>query len=341
MLKQAVCVTTMNRFTSNNFVLVLLLAALLAVSNVSAFLSENRGGRPSTFVLSSTTFSPKSQSSVAEPEIAHLQKKLKYWKGQEIAKQDEFQKYILEANIASKAKPIYKRVGKIDTYTSRPVFDQETTRIQTEVWSIKEKIKLTQAKLEEEKRIQRVTEEMAHRLSQQDAEIRSVREEEKVEQERIRKEAEEKVLALQAQSTARLTEKEQEIDTLAKDIDNLSKTLQEKRSQLQTKESDLLSLSNTLQDKRSQLRDKEAGMTSLQAELEAKETILHNLNRERASLRCLVRQSWRVLKTRVKKRLPHREHKSHYVAPNPVMMEVTGDTKVSSKADDRVLVQAR
>ena len=358
---------TILRFSSCiNLALVILGAVFPNLNNVSAFVGSKGGARAATFVVrsSSSSSSSSSQPSIPEPEIAHLQKKLKYWKGEQIKKQEEYKRYVCTANIASKAKPIYTRVGKIDMYKSRPVFDQESTRIQTEVWSIKEKIKLTQAKLDEERRIQRVTEQMAQRLSQQDAEIRSVREQEKQEQEKIRKEAEEKVLALQAQSTQKLMEKEQQIEVLAKDIQSLnntstqklmekeqeiaalamdiqslSNTLQEKQSQLQTKECDLQSLSNTLQEKRSQLRNKESDLLSLQTELKTKESILHNLNRERASIRSLARQSWRLLKTRVQKRLPHRENNKEEDNTGKDNGNATEGIKVSET--EKVPVQVR
>jgi DNA repair exonuclease SbcCD ATPase subunit len=120
------------------------------------------------------------------PEIAHLQKKLRYWKSAQKTKEEAYQQYLIQHSIEHAIKPIYVREGKIDTYKVRPIFNERTDSFQTEIWSIKEQIKLTNAKLTEERRVQKIKEEVEHRLRFHDADIRRLQELAKQELEQVR-----------------------------------------------------------------------------------------------------------------------------------------------------------
>jgi DNA repair exonuclease SbcCD ATPase subunit len=139
------------------------------------------------------------------PEIAHLQKKLRYWKSAQKTKEEAYKQYLIQQSIEHDIKPVYVREGKIDTYTVRPIYNERTDMFHTEIWSIKEQIKLTSAKLTEERRIQKIKEEVEHRLRFHDADIRRLKEQaqQELEQERARlqaqREVEVKILREQAE----------------------------------------------------------------------------------------------------------------------------------------------
>lgn len=236
-------------------------------------------------------------------------------------------------------KPVYERKGKIDTYKHAPVYDKETHRIQMEIWSIKEQIKLTTARLAEEERViqiqqqaeermgkaavyrnrakqlevelqasqranQQVEEKLKVAQEQHAAELQATRldasqrmakmaqdykdsqarlqQKTEAQLERIQAEYNAAMQALRTETTQRLTEKEQEMDQLTSDIRGLLQNLQQKRKQL---------------------GETNAVVASLETELHDKESVLVSLERERASLRAMTKQGWKVLKTRVKKRL--------------------------------------
>lgn len=348
-------------------------------------------------------------------EIAHLQKKLKYWKKEQAAKEAAYKQYLTQYAIEHKTNPICVREGTVDHYRARPIYNEETERIQTEVWSLKEQIKLANAKLHEERRIIEVRKETAEKLEQHDAEVlklkteanakmKEIQEEAKkeqqairqateeqakkeqedirhqledqaqAEQEKLRKEAAErmqtvqdkakaqqeqirkalkeeqkqirkdanarmqamkqkaeeerhqirqqakaKVEALETKSTERLTQKEEEIDTLATEIQNLIDTLNEKRSELEVKEGDL---------------------HHLEEELQEKGAVLNSLEEERASIRAMARQSWRVFKARFKRKVLRKKEKTEEedddeeTPPEPEMAEVTiGETDTTIKTE--------
>ncbi|CAB9522233.1 expressed unknown protein [Seminavis robusta] len=271
-----------------------IVAAAILLSNsmedVSAF-TPTRGSRLSSSsslfladtaaaVLEKEVVAPLEETTTtatkkSENQITHLQKKLRYWKQEQKKKETEYKSYQLQKTVEHHTKPIYRREGKIDHYSMRPVYDQQTERIQTEVWSIKEQIKVTQAMLHEERRVESVKKEV-------DDEIQSL----KAQQEELRQQAALQLQSMQEESTARLTEKEQQIAAVKKDIQQLSQVLNDNRNELQ---------------------NKEICLDSLEKELHQKEAILHHLSRERASIRALVKQSWRVLKNRFKKHILHKE----------------------------------
>ena len=87
---------------------------------------------------------------------------------------------------------------------------------------------------------------------------------------------------LQADSTARLMAKDKEIEKLNMEI---------------------RSLNHNLQTTRNELGESKDVVAALEMELDEKEAILTSLRAERASVRAMTKQSWNVVKTRVKKRL--------------------------------------
>lgn len=225
-------------------------------------------------------------------QVTHLQKKLRYWKQEKKAKEEEYKLYQTQQSLDPHRKPIYRREGKIDHYSIRPVYDQQTERIQTEIWSVKEHIKVAQAQLHEERRVEQVRKETALRLARHDDEIQTLQQRAEAE----RKEAARKLQEMQNESSARLTEKEQLIAAVTKDIQNLSNQLNMNREALKNKENRFDSMEKELK----------YSLDTLEQELKQKEAILHHLGRERASLRALVKQSWRLMKDRFKKHILHR-----------------------------------
>jgi chromosome segregation ATPase len=289
-------------------------------------------------------------------EVAHLQKKLRYWKQEQKYKEAAYKIYIQQQNIEQKLKPIYKREGKIDKYVLRRVYDHETEKIQTEIWTIKERIKLTYAKLQEELHVQQVQEETAQRLAEYDANIDSLKNQlvkaakrlklkdifrakakslkqelasAKKAQKQLREQAEAKVRKLEKEyalsmeelrqeSSQRLSEKEQEIQTLAQEIQGLIGSLQKKRQELGLKEETLAFLETTLNEK---------------------EELLKTLQSERDSLRALARRSWHVLKGRVKKRFFGGSKKGKVVADSVDAED--DDNQVASADKELQLVRGR
>lgn len=245
---------------------------------VDAFSATVLSPRFDVTTATSTVAKEEATASATEKpqnKIPQLRKKLGYWKQEQKAKELEYKQYQVQKACENKSKPIYRREGKIDHYSLRPVYDQHTERIQTEIWSIKEQIQITQARLHEERRVEQVQLAVADKLSRHDEEIR-----------RLRQEAALKLQAMQDESTAKLTEKEQQIMSATRDIQNLSIQLKKNRDEL---------------------RNKEICLNTLEKNLKQTEAIMHHLTRERASIRALIRQSWRVLKGRFRKTFLHKE----------------------------------
>ena len=88
--------------------------------------------------------------------ISELQEKLRHWKGEQTKKETEYNEYLRRVGLSGKIPPIYKRIGKVDRYTPRPVYDKETERIQSEISELKEHIIWTQAHINEERRIEQL-----------------------------------------------------------------------------------------------------------------------------------------------------------------------------------------
>ncbi|CAB9518181.1 expressed unknown protein [Seminavis robusta] len=292
-------------------------------ASVSAFAVTEMGGRGRVSSLSMAETAEDSGTEKSKNQISHLQKKLRYWKQAQKKKETEYKSYQLKKTVEHHTKPVYRREGKIDHYSMRPVYDQHTERIQTEIWSIKEQIKVTQAQVHEERRVKLVEKLIGDRLARHDEELEQIKQEAalkveeaamkveeehelfikaKAEQERIRDEAAMKLQSLQEESKSRLTEKERQIASVKKDIREISDLLQKNRNELQ---------------------NKEVSLDSLEKELHQKEDILHELTRERASIRALVKQSWRVLKGRFKK---HILHKDESAADESATDEPTADS---------------
>lgn len=307
----------------------------------------------------------KAEDGSQSNKISQLQKKLKYWEGEQKIKEDEYKTYCRIRSMDGKTPPIYRREGKIDHYTPGPVFNKETDRIQKEIWTMKEQIQLVQAKIAEERRVEQVREETADRIANFDQEIDRL--EDKFQGQLDQAVEEKEQIQEKAEETSKLlTEREQEVDALAKELErakeeqeriqreakdkmkamesefatSLKNMQDESEKRLAEKEKEISSLSTEienilmhLQNKRSQLQGKEDLVASLQAEKKEKESILAKLEQERDSLRKLVGQSWNVVKTRFKKRVLRRGEK-----------ETEEDDQTSTedeKKDEPMLVRSR
>ena len=189
-------------------------------------------------------------------------------------RQKAYENYLIAQNIALKLNPIYERNGKLDIYKPQFIYDQETELLLKEIWNAEQEIKLMQA-------------------NNMDTDIKSLRQKAQKEQEQIRqlakkeqdidsltKEKNDMISRLQSyqkQSYQHLMEKKQEINSINKEINNLAKKLHDKQSKLERKQTDVFSLQSKVQQIGSDVESLVSQLKDKRKELVTKEATITSL----------------------------------------------------------------
>ena len=189
-------------------------------------------------------------------------------------RQKAYKNYLIAQNIALKLNPIYERNGKLDIYKPQFIYDQETELLLKEIWNAEQEIKLMQA-------------------NNMDTDIKSLRQKAQKEQEQKRqlakkeqdidsltKEKNDMISRLQSyqkQSYQHLMEKKQEINSINKEINNLAKKLYDKQSKLERKQTDVFSLQSKVRQIGSDVEGLVSQLKDKQNELVTKEATITSL----------------------------------------------------------------